>query len=302
MENLVVQKQGEIKCDFEAIKDGIKRRLDEYRGAVFTEGSKNIAKKEVANLRKEKKEFSDRVRDAKNEYMKPYLEFESKAKELISLYDEPIDLISSQIQEFEEKRREEKRNLIADIYAEESGDMSEYVTLSKIYNKKWENATCREKEIRSEIQACMSSASQAIETIKAMQSPDENEAIRIYLKDFNITEAVAFINERAKVRADAVKREQERKAREEEERIRREEREKIREEQRKQEELERMKAAAEKEKQEAVEEARAEAVEALIPELSGETNLYEYRMSLTVDAKQKLEMYMNSVGIEWELI
>ena len=64
---------------------------------------------------------------------------------------------------------------------------------------------------------------------------------------------------------------------------------------------------AEAEKAAAVEQARAEAaqevVDSLIPDdLSGESSLYEYRMSLTADAKEKLEMYLESIGIEWELI
>ena len=63
---------------------------------------------------------------------------------------------------------------------------------------------------------------------------------------------------------------------------------------------------AEEEKRIAVEAAKEEAsqelVESLIPDVGGESSLYEYRISLTEDAKQKLEMYMDSVGIEWELM
>ena len=55
----------------------------------------------------------------------------------------------------------------------------------------------------------------------------------------------------------------------------------------------------------AVEEARAEAaqevVDSLIPELEGKTSTYEYQMRLTEDAKEKLEMYLDSVGIEYEV-
>ena len=39
-----------------------------------------------------------------------------------------------------------------------------------------------------------------------------------------------------------------------------------------------------------------------IPDTEGDTELYEYRISLSSDAKEKLEMYMDSVGIEWEMI
>ncbi len=63
---------------------------------------------------------------------------------------------------------------------------------------------------------------------------------------------------------------------------------------------------AEAEKIAAVEQAREDAaqevIESFIPDIEGEENLYEYRISLSNDAKEKLEMYMDSVGIEWEMI
>jgi hypothetical protein len=69
-----------------------------------------------------------------------------------------------------------------------------------------------------------------------------------------------------------------------------------------QEEKEEILRRAEEDKQMAVAEAQQEAVEMLIPNLEGESYLYEYRMSLTDDAKEKLEMYLDSVGIEWEMM
>ena len=298
MDLVITQKTGEIKYDFESARQAINSRLEEYRGAIFTEESKAIAKKEVATLRKEKSEFSDRVRVAKKEYMKPFEEFEMQAKELIALYDEPITLINEQIKGFEEKRKSEKRQLIKDIYQEIVTDIQDIIPLSVIYNPKWENATYKEKDIRADITEDFISARQAVETIKSMNSPDEAEAINMYCNTQNIADAINFINERARVREDATRREQERKRREEEERIRREERERIEAERKHQEELKRAQEAAEKK----AEEAAAEVVESLTPELTGESNLYEYRISLTADAKEKLEMYMDSVGIEWEMI
>jgi hypothetical protein len=55
-----------------------------------------------------------------------------------------------------------------------------------------------------------------------------------------------------------------------------------------------------------VEQAKAEAaqevIDSMIPDDGDETELYEYRISLSADAKEKLEMYMDSVGIEWEMM
>lgn len=54
--------------------------------------------------------------------------------------------------------------------------------------------------------------------------------------------------------------------------------------------------------EQAGEDAAQEVIESFIPDMEGEENLYEYRISLSNDAKEELEMYMGSVGIEWEMI
>lgn len=309
MENkmvIVTQETGSIKCDFESAKAYLNNRLEEYRGATFTEDSKVVAKKVVAGLRAEKKAFSDRVKEVKTEYMAPFAQFEKQAKELIALYDEPINFIDSQVKDFEEKRKAEKQELIRSIYAECIGAMREYLPLERIYNPKWENATCKQKEIRKEILNAVSSVRDSVATIKGMNSEAEIAALNNFKNDLSLSNAIAYINQYEQQKAEILKREQERKQQEELERIRKEEREKILAEQRAQAEKEAALKKAEEEKQIAIEAAKVEAaqevIEGLIPDTAGEANLYEYRMSLTADAKEKLEMFMDSVGIEWEMI
>lgn len=306
--NVVVVKpeSGVIKCDFESAKAYLRERLDEYRGIQFTEESKSAAKNTVATLRKEKKAFIDRVKEVKNEYMKPYEAFYDQAEVLIDMYDEPINYINEQIEEFEKKRIEEKKALIRLIYEECIGDMTDFLPLAKIYNSKWENATTTQSAIRKELMTRKEDAKTAIATIKEMQSDVEDIALKMYKDTFDLSRCVMYITNHEKQKAEILAREQERIRREEMERIRREEREKLEAERRVQEEKEAILRMAEEEKRVAVEmareEAKHEAIDSLIPEVEGESSLYEYRISLTEDAKQKLEMYMDSVGIDWELM
>ena len=55
----VKQNPGVIELNFDEIEKALDAKLAEYKGAVFTEESKSIAKSEVANLRKLKKDFED---------------------------------------------------------------------------------------------------------------------------------------------------------------------------------------------------------------------------------------------------
>ena len=306
---VVTQQSGVINCDFESAKAYLRGRLDEYRGVQFTEDMKQDAKKTVADLRKEKKELIDRVKDVKKEYMKPFDVFNAQVTELIEMYDEPINYINEQVADYERKRIEEKKAFIRELYEEFIGRdelMAEYLPLEKIYNPRWENATTNRKAILTEMDEYINRTKEAITSIKAMNSDVEEIALNMYKETFDTTKCILYINNHERQKQEILAKEQERIRREEEERIRREEREKIEAERKAQEQIEMLRREAEIDKERAVEEARQEAaqevMDSFISDVAGVPSLYEYRVSLTDDEKGKLEMYMDSVGIEWELI
>lgn len=325
---VISQERATITCNFAQVEQAIKDKLAEYEEAVFTEDSKTYAKKEVASLRAEKKSLQDNMRDAKKRYMEPWDDFEAQAKKLIGLYDEPINLINGQIQAFEEKRVSEKKQIIKKIYECVPEDLQAYISFERIYNSKWENATYKEKDIKTDIAGLIHRTQNDLNTITSMQSEAVEKALNIYKDNLNLTDAITYINNYERQKQEILDREQEKQRYEEAERIRREEREKVLVEQRareekeavlrkaeeekaaalRQAELERLEAekAAEEEKAVAVEQAKVEAaqevIESFIPNIWEDTELYEYRISLSADAKEKLEMYMDSVGIEWEMM
>ena len=337
---LITQESAKIFCNFEQVKKALQDRLSEYKGAVFTEDSKAMAKKHVASLRAQKKTFQDNLREEKRRYMEPWDRFESQAKALIAMYDEPIDFINGQVQEFEAKRIERKREQITGIYDElVPRSLREYIPLSGVYNQKWENATTKEKDMRNEISSLVEKTQRDLAAIQRMDSEAVEKAMDVYRRNLDLSEAMAYISAYENQRKEILTREQERQRREEEERVRRQERERLLAEQRAREEKEAALRQAEKEKQEALQraeeekaealrkaelerreearraeeekaaavekarkEAAQEAVDSLIPDEDEDEELYEYRISLSADAKEKLELYMNSVGIEWEII
>lgn len=305
-EVVINQTEGSIQCDFESAKKYLAGRLEEYQGVIFTEDTKADAKAAVAGLRKEKKAFSDRVKEVRTNYLKPFEEFMTQANELIGMYDQPIEFINAQVAEFERKRVKEKQEYIKKLYDEYIGDMADILPLYRISNPKWENATTTKKTICDEICERRDAARNALDSIRNMHSDAEEKAISIYKDTLDLSKAMLYISQYEAQKADIQAREQERIRREEEERIRREEREKIIMEQRAKEEKEEALRRAEQEKISAVESAKAEAaqevIEGLIGSSEGDTDLYEYRLSMTADQKDKLEVYLNSVGIEWEVI
>lgn len=298
MENrevMITQEIGAIKMNFEEMKQYLEDRLHEYDGAVFTEDSAGIAKKCVAQLRKEQKDLKGRITQVKAEYMKPFEEFKAQADQLVALYDKPINAINGQVADYETARKAEKRKKIEAAYQELAADLEEYLPLDYIFDQRWENVTTKMKEIEECIRSQAEETRKDLRAISAMESDVMEKALALYKRGHNALAAITYITDYERQKAEILKKDEERKRQEEEERIRREERKRIEEEQR---------AAAEKEAEveAAKNQAREEAVEILIPEVGGEETDYIYRLTLTEDAKRKLELYLDSVGIEWQAL
>lgn len=324
----VTNQAGSISCDFEGAKAYLKEQLSAYNGMVFTEDTKKSAKETVAGLRKQKQALAARVKEVKEEYMAPFERFNEMAQELYLLYDEPINFINGQVEGFERRRIEEKKELIRETYGELMVGMEDVLPLERIYDRKWENATTTPKAIRAAMMERKEAAKQAMATIREMGSDVEEAAVAMYRETYDLQKCILFISNHEKQKKEILAREQERVRREEEERIRREEREKLEAERRAAEELQRVRERAEAERQEAFaaaekvaaeasaalaevdarverarEQAAQETIERFIPEEGdGEEDLYEYRILLGKDAKETLEAYMDSVGIEWEMM
>lgn len=208
-----------IEINFEEIKTSLEAELSGYENAVFTTESKDIAKSTLASLRAKKKELDEARKKIKKEYMKPYDKFDAQCKELLSLFDKPILLIDRQIKEFDEARKEEKRAKIKQAYDEIAAGFEDFLPLSRIYDAKWENATTSMKSIKDSLMEMVKSVRTALDSIKAMHSECEERAIEEYKKNLSLSDAMAYITQYEKQKAEILIREQQRQ-REEAERVR----------------------------------------------------------------------------------
>lgn len=301
MKNLelsVTQQMGVITGNFDAIKSQLESEMAEYKGKTFTEETKKKAKEDLADLRKLKKNVNARKLEVKKAYMKPYDDFEEKVKELICVIDEPIGLIDGQVKEFEEKRINERKAAIEDLYDETvDEELRDYIPLERIYGDKWTNATTTMKSIREEINLKVMQTRQDITTIKAMRSEKEEEALHLYMNNNNLAHSIQFLTryeqEKAEILKKREKEEQERREREleaERERVREEERKRIREE-------ERLKEEAAKE---AIADLKAVDEEKAADLSSSDSKRVIYTVVATDAELEEIEMALTSLGVYFE--
>lgn len=213
----VTQSAGTIEFNFEALKEQLSAEIAHYKGMIFTEDTKKEAKETVANLRKLKKDVRDKRVEVKKSFMRPYDDFEAKVKELDALIDEPIAFINGQVEEFERKRVEERKQLINQIYEENISDMKEFLPLQLIYDSKWENAATSKKSIKDSIIERVDATKKDVDTINSMSSDDVPAALELYKRTLSLADAIAHINRYEQQKAEILKREEEKeKARQEE--------------------------------------------------------------------------------------
>lgn len=300
----IKQNPGTIELNFDALEEQLDKKLAEYEGAVFTEDTKDIAKKEVASLRKLKKSIEDGRKAVKKKWMEPYEEFEKKMKVLSAKVDGPVNAINEQVQAFEEKRKQEKREEIQKLYEEAAKDYEdcrEFIGLDKLYDPKWENASTSVKSIRTALLEKMDGISTSVNSIKAMHSDKETDALNLYKRTLDLNSALQLIKTYEQNKAEALKREEERRIQEEERRH--------------QAEIERAKAAereAIRREERIREEERAKAERAAfeeqIPAINDDELPFEqpstvtayYKVVATQDEIEQVEMAFNSIGIYFE--
>lgn len=307
---IINQEPGSIHFNFEELKEQLSTKMAEYQNAIFTEESKQIAKGELASLRKLKESVDKRRKEVKNQCMQPYTEFEAKVKELLAIIDEPITLIDRQLKEMEAERVQKRKKDVRKLWEEIVKDGADYLPFDEIYDKKWNLAGTSLKGIRKDLEDMVSKVASDIAIVSSSQSDVAEEALELYRKSRDLTKALMHINTYEANKKKALEREAERQRQEEE--------------RRKQAEIERAKAE-ERQKMEEIEHARKEERERAekeaalkvapeepcdpfrtgddiddLPFEQPSTITAFYKVVATKEELAQVEMAFNSIGIYFE--
>jgi hypothetical protein len=191
---IVEQQIGSISWNYEDIKNKLKQELEVYKKTVYTDETIKTAKNDVASLRKLAKDIEDRRKEVKVKCLEPYNMIESQAKELVSLIDEPIKAINSQVEDYEKRRKEAVRKEIEAFWQKESASLPEDLRQKahdSIYDTRWENATTTKKTWKEGIQKGIQGINIDMETIHNLNSDFEEDMMAVYKKTLSLQEAIS---------------------------------------------------------------------------------------------------------------
>lgn len=176
---------GSIDCNFQELKEALAVQMTAYTSLEITEDSQKEAKKDLATLRKIRKAVEDKRIAVKKEYMKPYTEFEAQEKDLLSVIDEPINMIDNKLKQFESARIAEKEKHLHELYEQNIGEYGDYLPYMAVAREKWINTTYADKDVLYDISESITRVRSDINVIKALNSEIEEECLKAYKESGN---------------------------------------------------------------------------------------------------------------------
>lgn len=183
-----------IEANFEETKAWLTENLEPLRTMAVTPESTAQAKQYRAAVRKIRDRIDESRKMAKAAALEAYSSFETKCKELTALCEETAGALDVQIKAMEEAAKQEKKNRLAEYFAQVVGDMAEWLTFDDCFNPKWLNATYAESTAWMDINAAIDRCRADLNAIRALHSEFETTLLDEYTRTRNIS-AVLVKNE-----------------------------------------------------------------------------------------------------------
>ena len=205
------QKFPQIKWNYEELKSEIAKAMQDYQNLVVTADSEKDCKETRAKLNKLRTAIETARKDMKKKINEPLKIFEEQVKEVEEPIDTAIGNLDKQLQELVEARKEQKRKDIEVIW-NGIAKKPKYLTLERVWNDKWLNATYQMKQVTQDINDILKKDHENTETLAKLPKY-AYEAMQYYAQTLDIARAIDLANEHAeierrKAEAEAKKQEQ----------------------------------------------------------------------------------------------
>lgn len=177
-----------IVWNADEIAKEVEAKVGYYKNLVYTEDQVAEAKKDRATLRKFVTALKDKDREIKNRCLAPYEEFHNQMMKIITMVEEPAELIDKQVKEYEEGQKRQKLAAINDLF--EKKGFQPWVNLEKIMNPKWMNKTYTLKQIDADMTSIQHKIGEDILLING-QKEGMQAALSEYKRSMDVSASIA---------------------------------------------------------------------------------------------------------------
>lgn len=199
------------------LEEAVRAKVAQYEGVTYTDDTIQAAKADRAELNKLKAAIEDRRKIVKKVINEPYTIFEKELKGILALIDKPVGIIDTQIKDYENQKKEEKKEQIREAYSAAIGELEKVIAFDRLFDPRYLNATYSLQKAIADIQGKIEKVKTDLQTIDEMCSDYKTNAQDIYLKTLDLSKAMA---EEKRLRDLKEKMEADKRAREEAERRR----------------------------------------------------------------------------------
>jgi len=195
---------GFIDNNFEEFLANVRNEVAPYIGLAFDETQTAEAKETVARLNKYRKDVDGKRLAVKKEWMRPYEDYEQKIKQALTVIDNAIEPIKTQVTEAEARRVEERKKEVAVIIDEAIRTRPSFefiLSCGWFYDPHWENKTVKP----SAIQVQAEEKANQIDADLSVISSDENsvELMAEYRKHGSLTQTLIIRDRLVQQKKDA---------------------------------------------------------------------------------------------------
>jgi len=189
---------GQLTTNAIAIRDKVKTLLNNYKAENYSEENIEDAKKDKALLNATSKKLNDERIRLEKEFMKPFNEFKDVVSETTTMIKDASSQIDLIVKEVENKAKEDRKNIIVDIFNSLVGELKELITLEQVFNEKWLNKGSfndkGEFKLVNELEDKLNKIRDDLEAIKNLNSEHELALTNQYLKDFDLGKVITENN------------------------------------------------------------------------------------------------------------
>jgi hypothetical protein len=198
--SLVINNPGEghwlqhIDWNKEEFEAAIEAAVKDYTDLAYTDDQIKEAKADRAELNKLKKAIDERRKAVKKAISAPYDEFEKEVKEVTQKLDAAVGQIDSQVKAYEEKQKAEKKAAIEECFRSKVGSLEETVTINRVFDPKWLNATVTMKSIETEMTARLTNIKNGYDFCMNLPEEEKTIAVMAFEKNFDLGYAIGEVN------------------------------------------------------------------------------------------------------------
>jgi hypothetical protein len=157
---------GVVACDFSKFKSQIVARVEQCKEMKLNDNNYKDLVDVRIGINNSINLIKKYTSDLKKKVIAPYEEYEKQAKECIKLMEDAKTTIQTQLDDYDGKQIQEKRNIIKEYFEKLIVERGvKYIRLEQFWNPKWDNKAYTEKKVYKEINESLDNIGRSLDVL-----------------------------------------------------------------------------------------------------------------------------------------